>query len=64
MASPFFSAEDCLLHRVVFPSAFATALLLSDHGGLDVRASLFGWRDGMVAARGFHRIAAPHDRQL
>ncbi len=40
--------------RAMFPLPFNVALLLSDLGEDDWRCDLFGWRDGMVAARGFH----------
>lgn len=51
----FYSAEDILLMATVFPRAFQVGLLLSEsHAGFT--ASLFGWRHGMVAHRGYHRI--------
>jgi hypothetical protein len=55
---PFFSAEDVHMHRAVFPRAFHVALLVSDHGGAPFDVSLFGWRHGMVASRGFDVLGA------
>jgi hypothetical protein len=61
-ARPFFSAEDVHLHRVCFAPAWAVALLVSEcppPRGLET--ALFGWRGGMVTARGFRVLgtAAP-----
>jgi proteasome lid subunit RPN8/RPN11 len=53
-ASPFFSAEDVHLHATCFPSAYHVALLISDSTADGMTWSLFGWSQGMVAARGFH----------
>jgi len=53
-ARPFFSGEDVHMHRTVFPRAFHIALLLSDLGGPELDASLFGWSQGVVTNRGFH----------
>lgn len=55
LTNAFYSAEDILLMTAVFPRAFHVGLLLSEsHAGY--AASLFGWRQGMVAARGYHTI--------
>jgi proteasome lid subunit RPN8/RPN11 len=65
-ASPFFSAEDVHLHATCFPSAYHVALLISDKTPDGLVWSLFGWSQGMVAARGFHILSnnpeggAPH----
>ena len=56
----FFSAHDVALHRAVFPRAYSIALVLSDgcgNAGTPVWR-LFGWRYGMVMARGFHLMHA------
>jgi hypothetical protein len=58
-ASPFFSAEDIHLHATCFGSAYHVALLISDStaaGGMTW--SMYGWSQGMVAARGFHILTA------
>lgn len=51
----FFSAEDCALHRTVFPGAHSIALLLSDYalgdGEWSTAAVLFGWRLGVIEHR-------------
>lgn len=49
----FFSADDQLLHRTVFPRAYSVALLLSDTADLGVTYRAFGWKDGVVRPRGF-----------
>jgi hypothetical protein len=51
------------LHRAVFPRAYSVALVISD-GCEDAGRPiwrLFGWRQGMLMARGFHVLlpAAP-----
>jgi hypothetical protein len=58
----FFSAHDVALHRAIFSRAYSVALVISDgcEGGHPVWR-LFGWRYGMLMARGFHILhsAAP-----
>ncbi len=53
----FMSADDLTLHRTVFPRAYHVALVVAESpcGGLE--HSLFGWRGGVVAARGYHLLA-------
>ncbi len=55
MAKPFFSPEDCSLHKTVFGRAFDIALLLSDLGE-HISADLFGWQAGCIGARGYATI--------
>jgi hypothetical protein len=50
---PFFSNEDVALHAACFPRAWQVALLVSDLGEPELRVNLFGWRDAMIAERGF-----------
>ena len=57
-SSAFFSSEDVALHTALFARAYNTALLISDSAATGLTASLFGWRQGMVAARGFYIIPA------
>jgi hypothetical protein len=53
----FFSAEDCLLHRTVFPMAHCSALVATNtDAGLNF--AMFGWRQGLIAQRGFHILNA------
>jgi proteasome lid subunit RPN8/RPN11 len=55
VSSPFLSKEDVHLHAACFPQAYQVALLVSDSaatGGMT--STLFGWSQGMVAARAFH----------
>jgi proteasome lid subunit RPN8/RPN11 len=56
----FFSGHDVALHRTVFPRAYSIALVISDGCGNAGVPSwrLFGWRYGMVMARGFHLLEA------
>lgn len=49
----FFSTDDRLLHRTMFPRAYSVALLLSDIADLGVTYRAFGWREGCVQPRGF-----------
>ncbi len=50
----FFSAEDVLLHANCFGMADQFALLLSATEGDALKRSCFGWRGGVVVARGYH----------
>jgi hypothetical protein len=57
LSSPFFSRDDCELHRAIFDTAFSVALLLSDTGRDQLDYALFGWRNGMIAARGCYLLS-------
>ena len=58
LAMDFFSEHDRQLHRTVFPRAYSVALVVNDSvNGLSY--SLFGWREGVVASRGFACIGGP-----
>jgi hypothetical protein len=59
VARAFLSEEDVLLHRSVFPRAYSVALLLTDSPRWGLSWTLFGWRGGMVAQRGFHVVNVP-----
>lgn len=54
----FFSAEDCALHRTIFPRAYSVALVVSDRqcedGTWELSNAMFGWRNGAIEHRGFH----------
>ena len=54
----FFSAMDVGFHRTAFPAAHQVALLLSFLDDPAPRFDLFGWRRGLVRARGFHTLEA------
>jgi len=60
-AGDFFSAEDCALHRTVFPAAYSVGLVVSDvrraSADWTTAWSLFGWRSGVIQARGFNLLA-------
>jgi hypothetical protein len=49
----FFSADDCDVHRTLFPKAYCIALLVTNTDAGLLRA-VFSWRHGVVAQRGFH----------
>jgi hypothetical protein len=54
-ARPFLSADDVHLHATCFPAGHHVALLVSESSHEEGLArTLFGWWQGMVAARGFH----------
>jgi hypothetical protein len=57
LATEFFSDEDDALHRTVFPRAYSVGLVLSDVPAVTetwtTSWALFGWREGLVQARGF-----------
>lgn len=54
----FFSADDCALHRTVFPAAYSVGMVVSDlptdSGSWQINWSLFGWRRGMIEPRGYY----------
>ncbi len=50
---PFFSGDDCSVHRTVFSRAFHIALLLSFLGPQKLSIDCFGWREGRIKPRGF-----------
>jgi hypothetical protein len=54
----FLSSDDLALHETVFPRPFHVALLLTN-ADKGPRTSLFGWRQGHVAQRGFYRLEEP-----
>jgi proteasome lid subunit RPN8/RPN11 len=58
MASDFFSAHDHALHRTIFPRAYSIALVVNDMAANDATFSMFGWRRGLLEARGFHITGA------
>ncbi len=53
LSKPFFSQDDCSVHREVFSRAFNVALLLTDRGPQGWAINVFGWRQGMIASRGY-----------
>ncbi len=55
-SSAFFSSDDVHVQRVCFSRAYNVALLISDNTENGLSQSLFGWRQGMVQARGFHNL--------
>jgi proteasome lid subunit RPN8/RPN11 len=55
-SSAFFSSEDIALHTALFARGYNTALLISDSAASGLTTSAFGWRQGMVKARGFYTV--------
>jgi hypothetical protein len=45
---------DVGFHRTAFQGALNIALLLSFHGDTRPRFDVFGWREGIVAARDYY----------
>jgi len=54
--NPFFSDDDKHLHRTIFPRGHQIALLISHLPGRGHVPALFGWRDAMVASRGYYEL--------
>lgn len=48
----FLSTDDCLLHYTIFSRAWSIALVISNTPAR-LTWALFGWRQGMIAHRGF-----------
>lgn len=57
----FFSSEDVQLHANCFAMADQFALLLSGKEGGALERACFGWRGGVVAARGYHLMSPARD---
>jgi len=56
MSHDFFSEHDRALHRTIFPRAYSVGLVVNDQAGDDATFSMFGWRRGLIEARGFHVV--------
>jgi proteasome lid subunit RPN8/RPN11 len=52
LTKSFLSADDRALHRAMFPCAFTLALVVT-HSVLGLDTTMFGWRHGGLASRGF-----------
>ncbi len=57
----FMSDVDCAFHRTVFPRAYSVAVVISDNPCTGMSWALFGWRGGVIVARGCH-ILSKHRR--
>jgi len=55
----YFSAQDRLLHRTVFPAAYSIALVVNELAEDKQTISMFGWRKGLVVQRGFQVLDCP-----
>jgi hypothetical protein len=53
----FMSDVDCAFHRTVFPRAYSVAVVVSDNPCTGMSWALFGWRGGMIVARGCHILS-------
>ena len=61
---PFFSAMDVAFHRTAFQGPLNVALLFSFQEEPAPRHDLFGWRQGLVAAREYYVAEEQHDCQV
>jgi proteasome lid subunit RPN8/RPN11 len=50
----FFSADDRLLHRTVFPAAWSVGLLVTRTAFGEEIHTMFGWNEGSIEQRGYH----------
>ncbi|MBN2507578.1 MAG: hypothetical protein JXQ71_12875 [Verrucomicrobia bacterium] len=55
LGQPFFSSEDCALHRTVFWKAHSVALLITN-GPAAMNVAMFGWHRGLIRPRGFYLL--------
>ena len=55
----YFSDQDRLLHRTVFPAAYSVALVVNELAADTRTLSMFGWREGVLHQRGFHVLDEP-----
>ena len=55
IATALYSSMDRLLHRTVFPRFFSVGIVANDLTE-GVVFSMFGWRDGIIAQRGFYEM--------
>lgn len=53
-AKGFLSTEDQHLHRTIFPRAFTCAITVNDVSDDEITHTLFGWRQGVLARRGYY----------
>jgi len=61
LARDYFSEEDRLLLRAVFPRAYSLGLVVNDGPLGELSFSLFGWRQGLIQPRGFYLIRGAND---
>ena len=54
LAGDFFSEHDRALHRAVFSSAYSVGMVANDVAFSKMTFSMFGWRQGLLEARGFY----------
>ena len=57
----FFSGMDVAFHRTAFPGPLNVALLVSFLDEPVPRLDLFGWRQGLIAARDYYVLEKAHD---
>jgi proteasome lid subunit RPN8/RPN11 len=51
--TPFFSSEDCNLHRVAFSPAHCVALLITNTFA-GMKTTMYGWDRAQIVQRGYH----------
>ncbi len=54
LARGFFSPDDRLLHRTVFPAAWSVGLLVTRTALGSEFHTMFGWHEGSIGRRGYH----------
>ncbi len=54
LSGEFFSSQDEVLHRAIFPQAYGLGLVISDSYASGITWPMFGWRRGIIAQRGFY----------
>jgi len=59
LAEGFLSEHDRHLQRTVFPGAHCVALVVTDLGDGEPTCTLFGWRRGQMARRGYFVRSSP-----
>ena len=52
LGRPFFSSDDCAVHRTVFWKAHSVALLITN-APAEMNVAMFAWHRGLIRSRGF-----------
>ncbi len=58
LTGEFFSTHDQALFRAVFPRAYSIALVISESYAHGLTWPMFGWRNGLIARRGYFLLDA------
>jgi hypothetical protein len=60
LGRPFFSSDDCAVHRTVFWTAHSVALLIT-HAPAEMNITMYAWRRGLIQPRGFYLLDPAKD---